>query len=159
MEPFGMSISFAAILAICEKVAKGLYTIYRNTDLLSQATDSLIREVTILRDIAESLERSLKEHHSPKNRSSNLRSLHFVERARSDAQITLEKIDSTLFEMDSGSSTFSFINQIKAGTHLEEIAAFTQQLAAQRQSLTLTLELVTLLAPPYLVLILSENIF
>jgi|SRR5579859_2508962 len=159
MEPFGMSISFAAILAICEKVAKGLYTIYRNTDLLSQATDSLIREVTILRDIAESLERSLKEHHSPKNRSSNLRSLHFVERARFDAQITLEKIDSTLFEMDSGSSTFSFINQIKAGTHLEEIAAFTQQLAAQRQSLTLTLELVTLLAPPYLVLILSENIF
>ena len=154
-----MSISFAAILAICEKVAKGLYTIYRNTDLLSQATDSLIREVTILRDIAESLERSLKEHHSPKNRSSNLRSLHFVERARFDAQITLEKIDSTLFEMDSGSSTFSFINQIKAGTHLEEIAAFTQQLAAQRQSLTLTLELVTLLAPPYLVLILSENIF
>ena len=157
MEPFGISISFAAILAICEKVAKGLYTIYRNTDLLSEATDSLVREVTILRDIAESLERNLKEHHSPKTRSSNLRSLHIVETARSEVQIALEKIDSTLFDMDSGSSTFSFINQIKAGTHLQQIAAFTQQVAAQRQALTLTMELVNLLAPPCLLLILSEN--
>lgn len=150
MEPFGISISFTAVLTICQKIAKGLYTVHQNAALLDEVTKSLEREVSMLSSIAESLDNILKDHHScnseNESRRCNHSGLQFVDSARSECQRTLESIAAALFDMNSGSLASSFINQIRAGSHLQRVVTFTQQVAAQRQSLTLTIQLVYLLA-------------
>ena len=132
MDPVSITLSFAGLVSLCAQVSKTVYTILGKSDDQDQALQSLISEVDFLQHVVKSLDISLKSIRPDRQRWP------CIAHSLIECQRIMGTLDS-MFNFKKGKVNSILENYMKPDGKSRRIELLTGQIAAHRQTLTISL--------------------
>jgi hypothetical protein len=150
MDPISVVTTSAALVAFCAKLSKKIFTFVNNSQQVDTSVHVLDVEIESLSQVLRSIsvgfsDSSLATKALEPQTGHEERHWKDFKRSMDDCKGTLEALDRILEPMRSESRLFGRpIKQIKLEKRATEISLLKQQIAAYRQTMSLSLQLITM---------------